>query len=234
MGGGVFNNTNSIFVAVNLTIASNSCISPFNPSNSVFAPGSTNGFVAGSQIAITNGTLHLYNTLVAGGGTNSNAYGPITDDGYNISSDGSANFNSGSSYNFTDPLLGPLANYGGPTLCMALRPDSPAIDSGSSAGAPATDQRGFSRPHGAAVDVGAYEYYSDQTDIPYLYIAPTANNFLLTFTAYPSGLYDLQASTNLSTWTDLVTNGPFDTLTNVNQTISKQNPDHCFYRLLLQ
>ena len=64
----------------------------------------TNGFAAGVQIANTNGTLQLLNSIVAYGGTNGNAYGPITDLGFNISSDGSANFRS-LSFNFTDPQL---------------------------------------------------------------------------------------------------------------------------------
>lgn len=42
-----------------------------------------------------------------------------------------------------DPLLGPLADNGGPTLTHALLPGSPAIDAGFSS--LATDQRGVSR-----------------------------------------------------------------------------------------
>jgi hypothetical protein len=229
LGGGVFNNTNAMFIAMNLTIASNSCSSP---------PGqySTNGIAAGTQIANTNGTLSLHNSLIAYGGTNGNAYGTITDVGYNICSDGSANLNSGSSYSFTDPKLGPLADYGGPTLCMALLPNSSAIDFGDSLGAPATDQRGFVRPFGDGVDMGAYEYGSYQPVILCLYAASTGNNVLVCFTASPSlpGLYRLQASTNLSTWTDLNTNGPFASSTNISQTISKQEFKLRFFRVLVQ
>jgi CSLREA domain-containing protein len=56
-----------------------------------------------------------------------------------------------------DPLLGPLADNGGPTLTHALLPGSPAIDAGSAWICPATDQRGVVRPQGAACDVGAFE-----------------------------------------------------------------------------
>jgi hypothetical protein len=56
-----------------------------------------------------------------------------------------------------DPLLAPLGSYGGPTQTMALLPGSPALDAGTGSGAPATDQRGISRPQGAAVDIGAFE-----------------------------------------------------------------------------
>ena len=40
---------------------------------------------------------------------------------------------------------------------MELLPDSPAIDFGSAAGAPALDQRGRPRPFGAGVAMGAFE-----------------------------------------------------------------------------
>ena len=41
-----------------------------------------------------------------------------------------------------DPLLGPLADNGGPTQTFALLPGSPAIDAGSNPASLATDQRG--------------------------------------------------------------------------------------------
>jgi hypothetical protein len=58
-----------------------------------------------------------------------------------------------------DPMLAPLGECGGPTQTMALLPGSPAIDAGDStaSGLPSTDQRGFARISGAAVDIGAYE-----------------------------------------------------------------------------
>lgn len=61
-----------------------------------------------------------------------------------------------------DARLLPLADNGGPTLTMALLPDSPAIDVGSSVlepGVDGFDQRGmgFARRSGFGVDVGAYE-----------------------------------------------------------------------------
>ena len=65
-----------------------------------------------------------------------------------------------------DPILGPLADTGGPTPTHALRFDSPAIDAGHSGGA-TTDQRGLPRPiddpnisnagGGDGCDIGAYE-----------------------------------------------------------------------------
>ena len=227
LGGGVFNNTNASFIAMNVTIATNSCSSP---SGSSF----TNGLAAGVQIANTSGTLALINSIIAYGGTNGNAYGIITDDGFNFSSDGSAEFASGSSYNFTDPQLAPLGDYGGPTLCMALLANSPAIDYGDDSGAPATDQRGFFRPYGSSVDAGAYEYGSYLFSIPYLNITAVTNTVVITYTAYPSYSYRLQASTNLTSWVDLQTNGPFASQTNVNNTVSVQGWSSRFFRLLAQ
>jgi hypothetical protein len=61
-----------------------------------------------------------------------------------------------------DPLLGPLANNGGPTRTRALLPGSPAIDAASSDGCPGKDQRGISRPQGSACDIGSYERESQQ------------------------------------------------------------------------
>jgi predicted outer membrane repeat protein len=61
-----------------------------------------------------------------------------------------------------DPMLGPLADNGGPTETMALLPGSPALNTGSNAlipGGVTTDQRGsgFARVIGGTVDIGAFE-----------------------------------------------------------------------------
>jgi hypothetical protein len=65
-----------------------------------------------------------------------------------------------------DPLLGPLADHGGPTMTHALLPGSPAIDTGDptavpgAGGVPLHDQRGapFPRVAGGQIDMGAFEY----------------------------------------------------------------------------
>ena len=66
-----------------------------------------------------------------------------------------------------DPKLGPLQDNGDPTFTHALLSGSPALNaipegSDSYNGAPATDQRGESRPSpaGGNCDVGAYEYHA--------------------------------------------------------------------------
>jgi len=68
-----------------------------------------------------------------------------------------------------DPLLGALADNGGPTLTHALLPGSPAIDAGDPAAVagagntPLFDQRGtgFDRVRGRQIDMGAFEVQSD-------------------------------------------------------------------------
>jgi hypothetical protein len=79
----------------------------------------------------------------------------VVSHGHNISDDGTGNFSvaAGDLPN-TDPLLGPLADNGGPTGTNALLFGSPAINAGD-ATAPAKDQRGVSRV--GAADIGAYE-----------------------------------------------------------------------------
>jgi hypothetical protein len=57
----------------------------------------------------------------------------------------------------TDPMLGPLADHGGPTWTEAILPGSPAINAGATIPGMTTDQRGLFRPQGAGPDIGAYE-----------------------------------------------------------------------------
>jgi uncharacterized repeat protein (TIGR01451 family) len=58
---------------------------------------------------------------------------------------------------FADPRLAPMAPNGGLTQTMALLSGSPALNSGVACPPPATDQRGVTRPQGAACDSGAFE-----------------------------------------------------------------------------
>jgi hypothetical protein len=228
-GGGVYNASNGLFTAVNVTIASNSVISVAMGGN-----WTNNGFADGANIAVTNGTIWLRNSILAYPGTNHNAWGAITDAGYDMSSDGSANFNSGTSFNFTDPLLGPLADNGGPTLTMALSLDSPAVDFGTSVGAPLTDQRGVPRPAGLGFDMGALELNASPIQRPILTIGRAGNSAWLSFQAQAGGTYVLQNSTNLTNWTDTEVIGPFGSDIQVNRTNNLYIPAMEFFRLRVQ
>lgn len=88
--------------------------------------------------------------------------------GFNIVSDNSAapNFTGPSDMNNTDPLLLAIAlNAPGGTRSHAIPGDSPAIDNASASFAPATDQRGVSRPQGSGDDSGAYEFKPTSSDL---------------------------------------------------------------------
>ncbi|MDF3130950.1 choice-of-anchor Q domain-containing protein [Kiritimatiellaeota bacterium B1221] len=55
-------------------------------------------------------------------------------------------------------LLAPLGDYGGPTQTMLPLPGSPAIDAGGAVDPGGSDQRGYARFVGGALDLGAVEY----------------------------------------------------------------------------
>jgi uncharacterized repeat protein (TIGR01451 family) len=94
---------------------------------------------------------------------------------------------------FAAPLLGPLADNGGPTATMSPQHGSPAIDRVTSGcPPPATDQRGSARPFGSACDSGAVEW------------RPAAD-LAVTLSGEPSAVADGQPVS----WTSRVTNaGP--------------------------
>jgi hypothetical protein len=82
--------------------------------------------------------------------------------GNNLIGDGNATgaFNQTGDQIGADPMLGDLADNGGPTQTHALLSGSPAIDKGppsTSCPPPDTDQRGVSRPQGSACDIGSFE-----------------------------------------------------------------------------
>jgi hypothetical protein len=70
-----------------------------------------------------------------------------------------------------DPLLEPLADYGGLTETHALAPGSPAIDAGDNFACTDEDQRGLSRPFDGdgdgqrVCDIGSYESHRCLSDV---------------------------------------------------------------------
>ena len=103
----------------------------------------------------SGGTTSLVNTIIAGNtaATSPDCFGSPTSLGSNLIGN-----NSGCSYTSAsgdlvgtfstpiEPLLGTLQDNGGPTFTHELLTGSPAIDNGNDSAAPATDQRGTSRP----------------------------------------------------------------------------------------
>jgi hypothetical protein len=99
---------------------------------------------AGPDLVVLTGFLQArFNLIGVGGGSS------LTDgmDGNQV----------GTAATPIDPRLGALADNGGPTHTHALLLGSPAIDAGSTADCPSTDQRGVSRPQGPGCDMGSYE-----------------------------------------------------------------------------
>jgi len=121
----------------------------------------------------------ITNTVLANNsGGDCAVLGSWTDGGYNLSSDASCAFSSSSSLAGTDPLLGPLADNGGPTQTMALLAGSPAVNlippgQNGCGTTIASDQRGLTRPIGIGCDVGAYEDASAPVQLAYLLTAVT-------------------------------------------------------------
>jgi hypothetical protein len=129
------------------------------------------GADAGGGILQSSGTCTLTNTILAGN-TDSGASpapdgsGAFTDGGHNLigNSTGMTGIYNGANGNMVgasgdaiDPLLSPLGNYGGPTQTMLPNGNSPVLAAGSTAGAPATDQRGLSRIVHGVIDIGAVQ-----------------------------------------------------------------------------
>jgi hypothetical protein len=111
----------------------------------------------------------------------------------------------GSTASAMNPLLGPLADNGGPTWTMALLAGSPAIDAGKSFGL-ATDQRGRVRPvlvlgitnGGDGGDIGAFELASLPPSPPALTITfdPATSTVTISWPSRSVG-FILQANNNL-------------------------------------
>ena len=89
---------------------------------------------------------------------------------YNLIGSGDYLSGEGNLNEIDEPLLGPLANNGGPTLTHALLPGSPAINAGdpNAFNLPDFDQRGegFDRVRLGQIDIGAFEFEPFSTIIP--------------------------------------------------------------------
>src|SRR5262245_38549057 len=134
-GGGIYSTAGTLTLT-HATLATNSAIGGM---------GGANGAGSGGGVFNTNGSV-LVNTILANSPSGSNYFGVVSDGGGNISSDGSCNFSALGSLNNTDPVLGPLGDYGRPTPTMHLQSGSPALDGEISAFCPLHDQRGVAGP----------------------------------------------------------------------------------------
>ncbi|MCA9236784.1 MAG: hypothetical protein KDA44_15015 [Planctomycetales bacterium] len=183
-GGGVFIRYGSGTIE-NTTISGNSAgrsgaVSKFGGFGSLTI---TNSTITGNTADTTgggiekrsfSGALVLNNAIVAGNSLSDGAPSNLTGSGnlsgsYNLLGSGATAFGATNLTGIDDPLLGPLANNGGPTRTHALLPGSPALEAGDPSIASSGsefDQRGLgffrvsdsdiSMP-GSRIDIGAYE-----------------------------------------------------------------------------
>ncbi|MGH8606227.1 MAG: choice-of-anchor Q domain-containing protein, partial [Gammaproteobacteria bacterium] len=160
MGGAIFNSGNNdgtgILTLINSTINNNTSA------------------LGGAVVTEKGGTIILRNTLLAGNPGNnclSQTGGVIVDEGGNLDDGTSCNFGADSLSSGVAALDPGVQNNGGPTDTVALTAASDAVDFGLNtvcAAAPVSnlDQRGGTRPIGAACDTGAFEIGSTPSTPP--------------------------------------------------------------------
>ncbi len=145
-GGGAIGNDAGTVSVTQATIAGNTAPSGANSSG-----------LGGGGIFSNSGTVSVTGTILAKNGPAGNCSGLMTDSGSNLDDDGTCAFSSANnSISGQNAELGSLANNGGPTETIGLKPNSPAIDVVSDSSLCSTlDQRGVSRP--TPCDMGAVQ-----------------------------------------------------------------------------
>lgn len=170
-GGSIFNDVNGLITVTNCTFSGGTVI---GGTNGVGGSGTENsgnsgspGSALGANIANYSGNSaakFLFKNSILDFPTNAtSAYGSITDQGNNLSSDTTPAFTTTNSFNNKDPKLSPSGlqpNLSTVVLTIALSANSPAIDAIYDGSAPPFDERGFIRPVGPRPDIGAFEYLS--------------------------------------------------------------------------
>jgi hypothetical protein len=194
-GGGIYNAYLSTLTVSNSTLSGNSASNAGGGIDWLAGPVTlTNVTLTANRATSYGGGLYvenvsslppvLHNTLIAGnfrgssGTTPDDVVGSLNSGGDdNLIGDGTGmiglsngvNGNLvGSAANPIDPLLGSLADNGGPTLTHALLSGSPAIDAGNNAYATDWDQRGpgFRRIVNGTIDIGAFEVQAPAASYP--------------------------------------------------------------------
>jgi len=135
-GGGLYNSGGATMAVTNSTISGNSAV----------AGGGINNY--------NTATLNYTNTIIANSTSGGDCFGTgtIGTNTNNLVEDGTCSASLSG-----DPVLGALADNGGPTQTMALSVGSPALNAGDNTACPLTDQRGLARPQFGGCDIGAYE-----------------------------------------------------------------------------
>jgi hypothetical protein len=188
-GGGIYNDGSSSGSA---TLTVTNCTLSGNSANMAGGGIYNDGESSGSA------TLTLGDTILKAGASGANILndsGTVTSQGYNLSSDagvtnvsgGTGALNATGDQTNTDPMLDPngLHDNGGPTLTIALLPNSPAVDKGKNFSGSPNDQRGpgFARTFGTALVAGG-----DGTDIGAFEVQPPVLSATINDTVTGTGL----------------------------------------------
>jgi CSLREA domain-containing protein len=140
---------------------------------------------ASAAVSNDGGNVFFENTILdSSPGTDCDTTVGVASSGHNLESGTSCGLTGTGDRQNSDPVLGELADNGGPTLTIALLARSPAIDAGGNGNCPDTDQRGELRPVDgddddiAICDIGAYEA-GTQSGNPGLDAFPIILDYLL-------------------------------------------------------
>ena len=162
----VLSNSGGSVTIVNSTIANNTYLN--TSSGTINSAGL--GWATGGA-----GTVTVLNSIISGNTVNGAALDAATNSG------------SGGGYTSTTNLIGTTVNFvnaaGGDYRLASTA--SNAIDQGTQAGAPATDLRGFDRPRGGGVDIGAYEVLYSAPPVVDLDTGSGGNDSTVNFTGSP-------------------------------------------------
>ncbi len=172
-GGGVQQDSDGTIDIKNSTIANNTSdtigggifiqdMGPATVTNTTISGNSPEGIYLRAD-----GPITLTNTIIANNGPHNcghdSGVGDLRSGGHNLADDTSCSLHKPGDL-VGDPMLGSLADNGGPTMTMALSLDSPAIDAGDNNTCEDLDQRGAPRPFDgngdtvATCDIGAFEF----------------------------------------------------------------------------
>ncbi len=181
-------------VVINSTMTGNTASSDGGalsggPLTLVYATITDNTGAGGGNIELDDGGLTSFGSVVASphGSADCVAIGTTTSNGYNVDDDGTCGFKgTGDQSDLKTALaLGALADNGGPAPTLLPAATSPLVDQIPTAACGAglgitTDERGATRPFGAACDIGAVESGASipatTTTVPATTVAPSASS----------------------------------------------------------